>query len=74
MLTPTGARCGRGGLCDESGGDDCGTGFECRDLAGDGYGECMLIGGTCGSQAACPAGTICGIRDVGMAPECISAM
>lgn len=74
VLTPTGARCGRGGLCDESGGDDCGSGYECLDLAGDGYGECVATGGSCSSTSPCSGGAICGVRAEGSAPECITSM
>lgn len=53
--------CGLGGLCNQSGGDACASGWECRDLQGDGYGECVPVGGSCTSHADCSNGGICAV-------------
>lgn len=66
--------CAQGGLCRQSGGDACATGFECLDLHGDGYGECVATGGECATQADCGTGEVCAVAQIGAAPSCIAPM
>jgi hypothetical protein len=65
--------CASGGLCDLTG-DICALGYECRDLHGDGYGECVPIAGTCTTQSDCPPGQVCAVAQDHSPPHCTSPL
>lgn len=66
--------CGLGGLCNQSGGDACATGWECLDLQGDGYGECVPVGGSCTNHLDCAGGGICAVPLDRSPPRCTYPM
>jgi len=56
-----------------AGPSDCGGGFTCTDLWGDGVRECVPVGGTCTSSASCEVGAVCAAPAGGGAPTCVAA-
>ncbi|MCB9620381.1 MAG: hypothetical protein H6724_13165 [Sandaracinus sp.] len=54
-----------------SGAGDCGTGFVCEDLWGDGVRECVPSGGTCDAPSDCGANALCGAPAGGGPPTCV---
>lgn len=56
-----------------NGPSDCGGGFSCTDLWGDGVRECVPTGGSCASSASCEVGAVCASPASGGAPTCVSA-
>lgn len=65
----TAAVCGRFGACSSS--VQCEPGFECRDLWGDGRGECVSGPGSCVDSRACAPPALCGSPRTGGEPRCI---
>ena len=63
------AVCGRFGPCASI--DDCPTGFQCRDLWGDGRQECALPPITCLDSSDCSPRTVCASPRTGGAPTCV---
>jgi hypothetical protein len=63
------AVCGRFGPCASI--DDCVTGFQCRDLWGDGRQECVLPPVTCVDSSDCSPRTVCASPRTGEAPSCV---
>jgi hypothetical protein len=63
--------CQAQGPCD--GPSDCGGGFTCADLWGDGVRECVPAGGTCATSASCEVGAVCAPPASGGAPTCVAA-
>ena len=56
-----------------AGAADCGAGFSCTDLWGDGVRECVPDGGSCASSATCELGEVCAAPASGGAPRCVTA-
>ena len=66
----TAAVCGRFGACSSS--VQCVPGFECRDLWGDGRGECVSGPGSCVDSRECESRALCGTPRTGGEPRCIA--
>ncbi len=63
------AECGRFGAC--SAPVQCASGFQCRDLWGDGRSECVAGPGSCVDSSECALREVCASPRVGGAPTCI---
>lgn len=67
----TAAFCGQYGLCSSP--VQCVSGFECRDLWGDGRAECVDGPGSCVDSRSCAPRSLCASPRGGGAPRCIGA-
>jgi hypothetical protein len=63
--------CGSFGVCSTTA--DCGAGFTCIDVWGDGVSQCELEGSTC-AAGTCPAGQLCGSLASGGVAQCLTAL
>ena len=61
--------CGTVGFC--GGSVSCPTGYDCLDLNDDGSFMCELTGGSCSSDAECPARGVCASPTPDVAPSCL---
>lgn len=69
VVEGTVAICGRFGLCASV--DDCVTGFQCRDLWGDGRAECVFGAGSCVDSSECSERNVCASPRPGEPPACV---
>ena len=73
VVEGTVALCGQFGLCASV--DDCdpdpATGFQCRDLWGDGRAECVMPGGSCVDSSECNIRNVCASPRTGGPPTCV---